>query len=88
MSVTKLVGEQSKFILEKLAQSVMADLGCTTSDYQQTSQHTIAGFVTSDRSAAHLHATNDLLSAIIGPRHIVLLIEDAVICPMFTQFTG
>jgi hypothetical protein len=40
---------------------VEVGLGSLTSDHHQTSQHTIARFITSDASSAHLHAANDLL---------------------------
>jgi len=52
---------------------------------QECSRHTWPRFVTSHRAAAHLHASNDLLRAIIGPGHIRLPVEDPVIGPMFTQ---
>ena len=52
---------------------------------QECSRHTWPRFVASHRAAAHLHASNDLLRAIIGPGHIRLPVEDPVIGPMFTQ---
>lgn len=51
----------------------------------ERSRHTCPGFVSSHRAATHLHASNNLLRAIMGPGHVRLPVEDPVIGPMFAK---
>ena len=51
----------------------------------QVIEHPLLGFVASYRSTAHLHPPDDLLGAIIGPRHVHLPVENPVVGSMFTQ---
>lgn len=52
---------------------------------QQTSQHAFAKLITSDRHAVRLHATDNLLGAIIGPGNIILPGKYPILGPMLTQ---
>ena len=60
-------------------------LSHTGAAHHERCPHTRPGFVASHRAAAHLHAPNHLLRAIVGPGHVRLPVEDPVIGPMFTQ---
>jgi len=69
--------EMSPFFLWRLANA--------RSSKHQAIEHPRLGFIAPHRAAAHLHSTDDLLSAVVRPGHIGLPIEDPVVGPMFAQ---
>jgi hypothetical protein len=55
------------------------------SSHEQGSPHPLPGFIPSHSARAHFQFANDLLSAIVGPGHVWLPIEDPVTLPVLAQ---
>lgn len=83
--VTSTVGE-----IRKMGCIVQCNRKPTLPGYPRTSQHESRRhprprFVAPQRTASHLHESDDLFGAVIGPEHILVPIKNSVSVPMFAQ---
>ena len=81
----KIMANYRKCNGARLANLVRDGLGSAACSDQQSSQHAIEGFITANCPAADFHPADDLLSAIIGPGHLILPGKYTIVSPVLTQ---